>query len=284
MSDHQNEPQKKSRAAEARVLFGGADAIRGGIEDIRKGLAILFLQDTAEGKQRIADGTSTIEKGVSQMRKKLTDECLIKTVDSYELMLSGIEFELRAVALLKEGLKRREANQTDDPRDIVQGLYLAEKGLADMERGETGCGHQDNREISRSIRESVKEIQASSRTVSIGLENMKDDRLKKGVASLADGIDGITKGVDALQDSLPFLRDEEPELVRLVLAGAQSIEEGHRKIEAGSHALNEPDSKRGCPICHGISQAEEGLRDVSEGVRNIRKGLSLLDDSDDDLL
>lgn len=280
MSNNQNDQHKKSQAECTRVLFDGADAIRGGIAGVRKGLANLFLTNTAEGRRMITDGTIYIEKGVSQMRKRLTDECLIKTVESYEHVLSGIEYELQAIALLKEGPKRQEGGQPDNLQDVVHGLYLAEKGLSDIEKGGTGFHYQDNREVFRDIHESVKDIQESAGNIAAGLGDIKENRYKKGVNLIAGGNQGISKGLDQIQDSLYLLRDEEPEFFRLVLEGVQSAEEGQKKIKAGAVTLNEPDSRKGCPICYGMGQIEEGLRDVSEGVRDIRKGLSLLYGSD----
>jgi len=283
MSEKQNANHntKYHDAACSRVLFDGADAIRGGIADIQKGLASLFQKNTTQGKQIIADGTQYIQKGVSQMRKKLTEECLIKDTESYDLILSGIEYELQAVALLKEGIGRYEENRSSDGlQDVVHGLYLAEKGLNDLTKGGAGFRYQDNRNVLREIHESVKDIQECASVIEIGLDHMSENRQEKSEKTIANGIDNLTKVLDRIHDSLHLFRDEDPEFFRLVLEGVQMVDEGQKKIKTGADALFKPSKSRGCPICSGTAQIEEGLSNVQEGVRDIRKGLSLLHDSD----
>lgn len=252
------------------------NGIRDGITDIRKGVASLFLKQNEEGTKLVGDGIHYIQESVSHMRGGFMAEDPAQS-EACALALSGIETELEAVALLKEGLRDFQENHfAQGTQNIVQGLFLAENGLKDIAEGGKDFDQCDRRKVIMNLRRNVGSLQAAMGDIAEGLDDIQADCIEVGVKTIEAATEALSAVLERIEDDIQLLCDEEPEHLRLIIEGIQAVEEGRANIRLGLSAIHAPKSGENCPICLCIEQTEKALSTFRDGMRDMKRGMQRL--------
>ncbi|MFJ7827691.1 YhgE/Pip family protein [Psychrobacillus sp. NPDC096623] len=238
------------------TVVDGIQKAATGSTDLNNGLSTL-----TDGTKQLADGINQTATGAGKLNSGIQTYTsgVAKLNESYQLLSAKEKEILKSLATLQsssEAINNSAIQLSEGSTQVTAGIQALAKQLNQLSESLPA-------EQAATLKETIKQIENGSSTVSAGLEKLANgtDALSKGTTQVSSGAEQLSAGYTQAKQGISQLNDS-----------SSALMEGSASLATGTNTL----AAKMNDLTTGMQQAYDGSSSLVAGLNKLASGSSQL--------